>query len=87
AKIETIAEHLKKPVYALTMINSVLWIGTHGSGLFHYDLQTNQLVNNYLHSVFNSHKVHPSIFSIKEDVESNVWLATQGGGVYRINLA
>ncbi|MDN3378545.1 MULTISPECIES: two-component regulator propeller domain-containing protein [unclassified Pseudoalteromonas] len=85
-KIEIIAEHLKKPVYALTMINSVLWIGTHGSGLFHYNLQTNQLVNNYLHNVFNSHKVHPSIFSIKEDVDSNVWLATQGGGVYRINL-
>ncbi|MFY8326703.1 two-component regulator propeller domain-containing protein [Pseudoalteromonas sp. ZZD1] len=86
-KVETVAEQLKKPVYALTLINNVLWIGTHGRGLFHYDLQTNQLANNYLQDVFNGHEIHPSIFSIKEDNDSNVWLATQGGGVYRINVA
>ncbi len=85
--IEAIAENLTKPVYALTPINHVLWIGTHGSGLFHYDLKANKLVKNYLKEVFTEQSIYPSIFAIKQDADSHVWLATQGGGVYKINLA
>lgn len=85
--IDILADNLKKPVYALTSIKNILWVGTHGSGIYHYDLQTNQLVENYLKNIFKEQKIHSSIFSIKQDVDANVWLATQGGGVYKIDLA
>jgi len=42
--VESIADKLLKPVYALTKVNNRIWIGTHGNGLHHFDLNTNQLV-------------------------------------------
>lgn len=85
--VDTVTDKLKKPVYALNAINGVLWVGTHGSGLNHYDLLNNQQIHNYLDETLQGEDIYPSIFAIKQAADSHIWLATQGGGVYEINMA
>ncbi|CAM3850695.1 hypothetical protein PMAG_a2639 [Pseudoalteromonas mariniglutinosa NCIMB 1770] len=86
AEVELIANELLKPVYALTIVKDIIWIGTHGNGLHHFDLKENNFVADYLLKVFGDVPIHPSIFAIKQSSDSHIWLATQGGGVYEIDL-
>jgi len=37
-KVTPLVRDIKKPIYAITKIHDVLWLGTHGAGLIHYDL-------------------------------------------------
>ena len=86
-EVERIAKQLLKPVYALSIVNDTIWIGTHGNGLHHFDLKTNKLMPDYLAKVLGREQIPPSIFAIKQSNDSHIWLATQGGGLYEINLA
>lgn len=86
SKIDTLVDNLKKPVYALEKIDDILWIGSNGSGLTHYDLQTDTLVPTMLEDIFESESIYPSVYAIKQDTDAHVWIATQGGGAYKIDL-
>ena len=86
ARISTLVDNLNKPVYALEIIDNVLWIGSNGSGLVHYDLQTKSVLPALLDDVLGGEPIYPSIYAIKQGADSHVWIATQGGGAYKIDL-
>ncbi len=86
-QVETLLTGLKKPIYALLILADKLWIGSHGAGLLHYDLINKQQIHNALSGFAGPLEIHPSIFAIKQAKDGSIWLASQGGGVYKVNLS
>ena len=86
-QLETLITGLKKPIYALSKIADILWIGTHGAGLLHYDLINKQQINTVFSGFAEPVNIHASIFAIKQAADGSIWLASQGGGLYKIELS
>lgn len=61
---------------ALLVVDSVLWIGTHGEGLALYDLKNKQFVQDKL--PFNP-KIPAWINHIFQDSKHRIWISTYGG--------
>ena len=86
-QLERLITDLKKPIYALSKIADILWIGTHGAGLLHYDLINKQQINTIFSGFAEPIDIHASIFAIKQAADGSIWLASQGGGLYKIELS
>lgn len=86
-KVTPLVRDIKKPIYAITKIHDVLWLGTHGAGLIHYDLAKQQRVSTLLNGFTKPPSIHSSIFAIKQANDETIWLASQGGGLFKIDLS
>jgi len=78
---ELIAETLRdKHILSLFWDNSSsLWIGTYGSGVYKYDPKENTIIN-YDFDITDSNSLSDSLVnSIVEDLDGNLWIATQNG--------
>jgi signal transduction histidine kinase/ligand-binding sensor domain-containing protein len=66
--------------------DGTLWIGTLGSGLFHYNPITNR-AGNFKH-IRNAAKAIPinSVTTIFESSNRTIWIGTEGGGLCRFNV-
>ncbi|WP_125717738.1 two-component regulator propeller domain-containing protein [Pseudoalteromonas rubra] len=75
------------PVYALHIQNSLLWVGSHGQGLHHFDLDNHKTVHVMLNNTPLASQIHASLFAFEPDKQGGLWIASQGGGLYHVNAA
>lgn len=83
-------------VYALLQTqNSTLWVGTSGNGLFKLTILENKdkneyLVTGYKHYIFKSNEsgsINSNIiYSLVNEGDSVLWIATRGGGLNKLNI-
>jgi signal transduction histidine kinase/ligand-binding sensor domain-containing protein/DNA-binding response OmpR family regulator len=70
-------------IYALSQNGNTIWIGTHGKGLFQYDLETKKLVN-LLHDPINPFTLSDNhIRHVFTDSKNNLWASTSLGLSFR----
>jgi ligand-binding sensor domain-containing protein/signal transduction histidine kinase len=62
-----------------------IWIGTHDRGLYYYNPVTKQQ-GHFANEAFNTNCLpNNTINAIYEDSKQNLWLATEGGGLCKLN--
>lgn len=60
-----------------------IWVGTLGSGLYHYDIKTGR-VENFTNRPNDGNSISSNaITSIFQDHEKNIWITTEDGGLNR----
>ncbi|MBN2009012.1 response regulator [candidate division KSB1 bacterium] len=72
----------------ITMIedrDGFLWIGTWGSGLYRYDLKTNEVKRFRANPDDPTGLRHDVVRSVFEDIAGNIWIGMNGGGLSMLN--
>ncbi|MCG7534160.1 two-component regulator propeller domain-containing protein [Pseudoalteromonas sp. OOF1S-7] len=85
-QIEQLFSVENAPVYALHVQGSLLWVGSHGQGLHHFDLVNHQTVRIMLNNTPLASQIHTSLFAFESDNQGGLWMASQGGGLYHFDL-
>lgn len=65
-----------------------IWIGTNGKGLYKYHIKTGELI--HFSQIFQQKEVKNILFTgyitaIEEDLQGNLWIGTNGGGLIMYN--
>ncbi len=83
-KVSEVLLQTQKPIYSLLIDSHLqLWVGTHGDGVYLYDLASGQQSHFVSGTTSSMGLSHNSIFTIHEDNNKQVWLGSQGGGLFR----
>lgn len=66
-------------------VHGIIWIGTHDRGVYFYNPVTKEL-GHFVNEPFNFNSLpNNTINALYEDSKQNIWLATEGGGLCKLN--
>jgi len=67
-------------------LGNTIYLGTWGLGLYEFDLNTKRIITNLKHDPVESNGLSSNtIFTLKQDNESNLWIGTENGGLNKYN--